>query len=106
MQATATSNSNNKYKEKNNNKNAKRPFNFNLFWDFLLTYLNVPARMYFLYLRVNIINSLNLCRLFCLLLLFFELVKVVTFFKDMIWVKLASLQSVFYIFCLFVIVRK
>merc|ERR1712098_475923 len=31
----------------------------------------------------------------------FEIAKVVTFFKDMIWVKLVSLQSVFYIFCVF-----
>merc|ERR1711937_1091161 len=36
----------------------------------------------------------------------FEIAKVVTFFKDMIWVKPVSLQSVFYIFCVFVTVRK
>merc|ERR1712227_580603 len=34
-------------------------------------------------------------------LLHYEIAKVVTFFKDMIWVKLVSLQSVFYIFCVF-----
>merc|ERR1712134_247876 len=96
----------NKKKKKKKKKNAKRPFNFPLFWDFLSHLFYAPFLDLFFVLKGQHNYLVKSMSPFFSSLPHFEIAKVVTFFKDMIWVKLVSLQSVFYIFCVFVTVRK
>merc|ERR1712227_600361 len=84
-------------KKKKKKKKKQKDLLTSLFLGFFVTPFLCPRLDLFFVLKGSHNYLVKSMSPFFSSLLHFEIAKVVTFFKDMIWVKLVSLQSVFYI---------